>query len=175
MDDREAVWLEDLKRIQAELEQIDLVSESDRSTDRRLDMTMFANCREKLRKDAYPFHKGADDEPNPYWEGNLNDSNKDVIRYGFDIAAHEADTYFYNLEVGALGSYLSSDELNIIAKYMAEREDDEPIPDDAPRLVKIIMAIREGLADWLEMERNQYITSLLDDQAAAEDNADAAE
>lgn len=134
-------------------------------------MTMFADCREKLCKDAYPFHKGADDEPNPYWQGNLNKSNKNIIFLGFDVAADKAANFFHNLEIGALADYIPADELNILLDYIDKQEDDAPIPDDAPCLVKIIMAIKEGLTDWLEMERDQYITSLLDKQYADDDEA----
>lgn len=145
-------------------------------------MTMFADCRQKFTKDAYPFgtrfRKSKDisaDEINPYWEGNLNEENKSRIRC-FDWGAAEADNFFSNLCNGdTVIDYLAKDEAEkaeeICGTISAALRDDEDfdfdeLVKDCPRIVKVIAAIQVDLARWVEMERNQIITSMIDSQEA---------
>lgn len=143
-------------------------------------MTMFADCRQKYTKDAYPygtqFRKNKDipaDEINPYWEGNLNKENKDTI-VGYDMGVAEADNFFPNLCNGdTVMEYLTKEEAEkaevVCGTISAALQDDEDfdfeeLTKDCPRIVKAIAAIQVELAKWVEMERDQFITSLIDGQ-----------
>ena len=148
-------------------------------------MTMFANCREKFTKKTYPmgtqFRKNEDipeDEINPYWEGNLKGEDKAEV-YGYDFAADTADNFFANLDVNDfLAKYLTQEELLQVSEIAGEMmQDEEEINEEkfrektaeCSRIVKAILALRLDLADWLEMERDQFITSLLDNQSCEDE------
>ena len=142
-------------------------------------MTMFADCREKYTKNAYPygtkFRKQADipdDEINPYWNGNSKGEDKAEIR-GYDWAVDQTDNFFNNTECGEeLEEYLTNEEKRILREINSkittmDNEGETPkledvVTESTPRVVKAILATRYDLCDWLERERDMVITSLIE-------------
>lgn len=147
-------------------------------------MTMFADCREKFMKDAYPYGgpKGRENtdnlegEINPYWDGNLNDDNKYCV-FGFDTAAEMADGTFAN----DLSSYIDDyweeyfeerfgklDKLNIDDDVLGERKCIDDYTEEEiskwSKATALLMIAKEVLLDTLEMERNELVTGLIDSQ-----------
>ena len=106
---------------------------------------IFADCRKKYTKDAYPngtqIRRSADipeDEINPYWEGNLDKTGKDFVG-GYDCAVQEVEAFFANMD----------DYVDGVANDQRQ---------------EISMAISQ----YLERSRDEVITSLIDNQQ--EDN-----
>ena len=115
-------------------------------------MSMFPDC----RNDVY------------YNEDFLNKSEKDEL-FGFDYATEAADNFFDNLDTDfpidtVIGDFLNrkipydTDEVYIRRTLLEIGTFEEEVP------VKTYGdLLRAKLLDWIEMERDEYITSLIDD------------
>lgn len=79
-----------------------------------------------------------------YNEKQLNEKNKEFIA-GFDWAVAEAKNLFDNLVVYPEVENILSDNVAVVCEGKAE-------------------AVAEALDNWLEMSRNELITSMIDGQ-----------
>ena len=85
-----------------------------------------------------------------YNEKKLKGWRESAIK-GFDIAAEEIDCLFDNLEVYPDVEEILDPDKAIVNKDKAQ-------------------IVREAVADWLEMKRNEMITAFLDGQYVEEEN-----
>ena len=114
---------------------------------------IIADCRQKYTKNAYPYgtqcRRSSDisaDEINPYWEGNLCKENKICIQ-GYDCAVEEIRAFFDNIEDYAP------------CEGYSDAQDEEK--------KNLCQAIKAKLDEYLECQRDEIITSLIENQ---EDN-----
>ena len=85
---------------------------------------------------------------NPYWEGNLTKENKARIQE-YDYAVDQVNNALDNLEC------IDTSELNIDQCYHLEKV----ISDEAT-----CKALREFLLGYMEMQRNDYVISMIENQ-----------
>ncbi len=123
-------------------------------------MSYIPNTREKRK---YSFKTGRyDGEENGYRQEYLNEED-DAFRRGYDYAVETVLNYFNNLD--AFSDAFLEAELNL------DRVDTDAVVSDCltedevknlSRDTLILGTVHDTLADWLEMERNQFIVSLID-------------
>ena len=140
-------------------------------------MSLFADCREKYTKDAYPFgtytRKNEDipkDEISPYWDGNLKGSGK-----------HYVDGYDYCVETfkNAFANIMDVDEVIDDTGFL-KNVDEDVINDDRPaedfpidemekwsKETKIMKLLKDCILEYTEIERNELVTAILEDDAAS--------
>ena len=101
-------------------------------------------------------------EPNPYYEGYLNKEDKKFIN-AYDYTVDEADNFFYNLDTFV--DDIESEDFDIDKVDMTLLEADE-IPEadkaNATRETRIMLWFKESLAQHFEMNRDELVTSMLD-------------
>lgn len=85
---------------------------------------------------------------NPYWEGNLTKENKHRIEE-YDFAVEQLNNALDNIEC------IDTSELDIDQKYHLNKV----IEDDATR-----KALREFLLGYMEIQRNDYVISMIESQ-----------
>ena len=134
-------------------------------------MIMFANCREKYTRDAYPagtpFRSASEipeNEINPYWDGHLKGEDRELIR-GYDWAVNDINACFNDVTV-ALEEYLGIRAAAIDEKVI---ESDERLKEYDSQAINrinietfIIKAMKEIVADYTEYNRNGIIAGLID-------------
>ena len=135
-------------------------------------MTMFADCREKYTKDAYPFGMYArkneeipKDEINPYWDGNLKGAGKHYVD-GYDYGIETAKNFFsdimdYDELIDQTGFLKNVDEDVINDDRPA---DDFPI-DEADKWsteTKIMKMLKDYMLELAEVERNELVTTIIE-------------
>lgn len=155
-------------------------------------MTYFPSVRTKNRVNVFTGEET--DEPNGYWEGNLNDRDKVFVR-GYDCAIKDLYHFFNNLDCCD-----EFDWTRFNVNFISEPPVRDPdCPDDAVRCVgddenyeyksladyseeqlakmtpetAITIAMRAAVLDWMERERNMTVVSILDDYALDEPEGDS--
>lgn len=123
-------------------------------------MSYIPNTREKRN---FSFKTGRyDGEENGYRQEYLNEED-DTFRRGFDYAVETVLNYFNNLDVFSdafLKAELNLDRVDTDA-VVSDNMTDEEIG-HLNRDTLILGTVHDTLADWLEMERNQFIVGLID-------------
>lgn len=134
-------------------------------------MTMFANCREKYTRDAYPagtpfrsVSEISENEINPYWDGHLKGEDKELVR-GYDWAVKDINACFNGI-TEALEEYLGIRAAVIDEKVVV---DDDRLQDYDSQAIAhmnietfIVKAMKEIVADYTECNRNGIVTGLID-------------
>lgn len=87
-------------------------------------------------------------EDNAYWEGNLTKENKARIAE-YDFAVEQLNNAIDNLES------IDTSELDVDQNYHLEKV----IGDETTR-----KALREFLLGYMEMQRNDYVISMIENQ-----------
>lgn len=108
-------------------------------------MSNLPNTREKREYNL----RGEDIGENPYYEGNLNDENKRIMRI-YDFGVDDALNAFDNLANMIDEEKLSTDETYHLAKVL-ENE-------------KIMELLKNTLEELIEYSRNDYVISLIENQ-----------
>lgn len=132
-------------------------------------MTMIGNCREKFKKDAYPYgDRVPQDEINPYWEGNLKGENRENIQ-GYDWAIGDIDRFFECNIDEVMSEYLGAYAAGQIdmAVMNDQRTIDEFSEEEIAKMSKetyLLKAIHSELNIFMEDTRDEIITGLLDEQ-----------
>lgn len=139
-------------------------------------MTMFADCREKFSRDAYPygtqFQKHEDipkDEINPYWDGHLKGKDRAYIN-GYDDATKDGINgffsnflaYEYELD-NAFGTHLFRNVDESVLKD--ERDISEFSEEERAEWSKetlILKTLKDCMLDNAEATRNEIVTALID-------------
>ena len=80
----------------------------------------------------------------PYNEKNLDVRGSDMV-LGYDTAVSEIISFFGNLDVYPEAEMILDPDVAVVNKDKSE-------------------ILRKALNDWLEMQRNELIVSLIDDQ-----------
>ncbi len=151
-------------------------------------MSYIPNCRPKYKREAgpFPYIKTEDipkDEINPYWYGLLQGRDKEFVT-GFDFNTGEAlNNLFDNLEVYeeelmslginvndidteiVNGSYDEDDEFRPCKWYNEYSHRDLCSMNKATRLM---LFIKYMINDYVEMERDNLITSLIESMSEEE-------
>jgi len=147
-------------------------------------MTMFADCREKFMKNAYPsgtmFQKNEDipkDEINPYWEGNLKGEGKAYVA-GYDMCVEAVLKNF------AANAAINEKMIDAFGMNFANRVDesvlaDERFLDDIPedeqakwtKETLLMKVVQDILLDDAESYRDELVTSILEDDAVEKDDS----
>ena len=138
-------------------------------------MSLFADCREKFTKDAYPFgtytRKNEDipaDEINPYWDGNLKGSGKYYVD-GYDYCIETIKNAFANLmDFGSVE--------NVIGELAMGKIDMDVINDERDAIefqanekkawskeTWIMKTMKDSLLEYMEGNRNELVTAILED------------
>lgn len=144
-------------------------------------MSLFADCREKYTKQAYPFgtqfQKNEDipkDEINPYWERHLK-GNKKAFIDGYDTCVEDAvEGYFANLfSDGNLIHILGTQVMSNIDQDVLDDErsiDEFPLEEQEEwgKETLFLKAVKDGILQEAEMNRNEMVTAFLDDEPQKE-------
>ena len=93
--------------------------------------------------------RGEDIGENPYYEGNLNEKNKEIMRL-YDYGVDDSLNAFDNLADWLDEDELSTDEAYHLAKVL-ENE-------------KIMELLKKTLEEAIECSRNDYVISLIENQ-----------
>lgn len=118
-------------------------------------MSSIPNVRERYIDPLFPNTKGGEeltDAENPYWEGNLNESNATFVK-GFDFLAKYLDTL--------VGNAFETIE------YELESDGMDTTMMQVPR---IELRLKEMLKEHVETMRNESITSMLEMQDCSGEN-----
>lgn len=138
-------------------------------------MSLFANCREKYLKDAYPLgtinRKSSEineKELNPYWEGNLYGQDKDFLN-GYDYAAYQnINDFFGNLDIyyEKFLAIFTSRELNSIDMDSVNKAEEltENDMSDLNASTLLFIILKRAILEYQEMRRNELITSMIENQ-----------
>jgi len=129
-------------------------------------MTYIPDCRNKTI--VHPVTGEDTKEPNGYYEGNLKENDKRFIK-GFDYCLEEAVDNFFDNDMFGLQdemSYLG----HILCEELPEIEQEEyeveftfGDREDETRVIKTYAdLIRAKILDWVEMRRDELITSIID-------------
>lgn len=129
-------------------------------------MTYIPDCRAKTKVD---FHGKDTGEPNPYYEGNLNEKNKAEIR-GFDWCQEVvASSFFDNLDtMFGEDSYI----MHYLNEELPEDMKDEyeieyTFGDREDEVIKVetyLDLLQSKMMDWIENHRDELITSMIENQ-----------
>jgi len=139
-------------------------------------MTMFADCREKFSRDAYPygtqFQKHEDipkDEINPYWDGHLKGKDRAYIN-GYDDATKDGINgffsnflaYEYELD-NAFGTNLFR---NVDESVLEDERDISEFSEEEraewSKETLILKTLKDCMLDNAEATRNEIVTALID-------------
>ena len=137
-------------------------------------MSYIPDCRERFKPVYGP--KSNKDEINGYWEGYLNENDKEYIN-GWDIVADDVTaSFFANItDFECLNEIFVSSEIESIGRYACIHRLDSEMPKDAPREVRFLRKLHEELVDWIESERDEMIVSMIDNMEVEEYKAIRAE
>ena len=132
-------------------------------------MSYIPDVRNRFRERLYEGTRGASkmdkNERNPYWEGYLNDTDKEYVR-GYDWNTEQVvSSFFQNLDVFAdILDFIDTDDIDI-EEVVSERSileySDEELAEKSESTL-IAKKMRECLLEWIEMERNELIVSMID-------------
>ena len=142
-------------------------------------MTAIPNVRELKTRSLF----NREEQENAYYEGNLKDEKHIAFKQGFDIAVESVLNIFNNLEVfkdelSAAG--INIDDIPHDSSYVNGENPWEK--DGVPEITdvdhtaleyhtnaeKVCGTFRDIIAYWVEMDRNQIITSFLDEEFTKE-------
>jgi hypothetical protein len=137
---------------------------------------MFADCREKFSRDAYPygtqFQKHEDipkDEINPYWDGHLKGKDRAYIN-GYDDATKDGINgffsnflaYEYELD-NAFGTNLFR---NVDESVLEDERDISEFSEEEraewSKETLILKTLKDCMLDNAEATRNEIVTALID-------------
>lgn len=152
-------------------------------------MTMFADCREKFSRDAYPygtqFQKHEDipkDEINPYWDGHLKGEDRAYIN-GYDNGSEDNINDFfsnflaYECELdNAFGTHLfrKVDE-SVLEDERDITEFSEEERAEWSKETLILKTLKDCMLDNAEATRNEIVTALIDSGDYGKDMAKESE
>ena len=127
------------------------------------------------------FKTNTPDRPNPYYEGYLNAEDKDEID-GYDyLADNVVDSFFFNMDshgriVDAFkDAGLDLDKVDHAILVNRRESSDEITQEEWEKLnpeTKLVLSIKEGLEYYIERDRDELITSMIDnmDEKEYEEN-----
>ena len=136
-------------------------------------MSFFQDARSKF---AAKFKSDTPDKPNPYYQEYLNEKDKEFIA-GFDYVADEQiGNFFDNFEdaiaivnegLEVKGVDFDKVDTDLLRK---DRDDNEDVLADiinekvtVNEETKAFLLVQRALLSWIEMNRNEMITGMLDD------------
>ena len=140
-------------------------------------MSYIPNVRNRFKEHLYEGTRGASkmdkNERNPYWEGYLNDTDKEYVR-GYDWNTEQVvSSFFQNLDVFADElDFLDMDDIDI-ENVVSERDSSEYSEEELEGMSKstlIAKKMRECLLKWIEMERNELVVSMIEGMKEEEYN-----
>ena len=127
-------------------------------------MSYFRNVRDKYDTD---FKNTGKKEPNPYYEGYLNEQDKVYIN-GYDHNTENVVTnFFYNTDIYTERfEQIGFDPLKVDANVLQDEKDIDDYSEeelDAMSMeTKVLLAIANSLLEYIESDRNMLITSMID-------------
>ena len=89
------------------------------------------------------------DEKNPYWEGNLNDNDRELLRE-FDFAADSFKSFFDNLDIYDTNFDIEGEDINL-SRFLHNHP-------------AILETLKDAFAHYVEMERNETVVSLIESE-----------
>lgn len=111
------------------------------------------------------------ERPNPYYEGFLNEEDKDEID-GYDyLADNVVDSFFFNMDIhdrimdAFKDAGLDLDKVDhsvLISRRDASDEITQKEWDKLNPETKLVLSIKEGLEYYIERDRDELITSMID-------------
>ena len=111
------------------------------------------------------------DRPNPYYEGYLNEKDKNELD-GYDyLAENVVDSFFFNMNIHdrivdafeALGLDLDKvDHAVLVNRREASAEITEEEWEKLNPETKLVLSIKEGLEEYMESDRDELVTSMID-------------
>ena len=126
----------------------------------------FRDARSKY--DQYPFTK-SETEPNPYYQEYLS-KDDDTFLDGYDWAINEEmDSFFGNMDAyeDDLADILGiepeeGENIPIDYELLSKEEPAEEDIKNASRETKLLLWAKQNLLNWMEMSRNELVTSMID-------------
>ncbi len=140
-------------------------------------MSYIPDVRNRFKEHLYEGTRGASkmdkNERNPYWEGYLNDTDKEYVR-GYDWNTEQVvSSFFQNLDVFADElDFLDMDDIDI-ENVVSERGSSEYSEEELEGMSEstlIAKKMRECLLKWIEMERNELVVSMIEGMKEEEYN-----
>lgn len=140
-------------------------------------MSLFADCREKYTRDAYPygtqFRKSKDipkDEISPYWDGRLKGADKVYVSGYDDCAEDNIKGFFDNLMTyeGELEDAFGETEIyhKVDDNVLEDDRSAGEFPDDERESwtpeTRILKTLKDCMLHYYEMSRNENITAIID-------------
>ena len=152
-------------------------------------MSYIPNIRNKYENGRFGLKKEGNIEVNSYWQGFLNDSGVNALR-DYDMAMDAVESFFENLEVynedinDAIREYVEATGMPAAIAFTEKPLDDvvnvdvlnkeTDMTEDDYRTVSLrtifMRTVFECMMHWMNMHRNEFGVSLLDDMPEDEYN-----
>lgn len=126
-------------------------------------MSYIPNVRRE--KDYNKFTGEERNEPNPYYEGNLNAENKQ-IKNGYDFACNSIKSFFSNISIyeDALQEFFNTENIDEEVLTASWEDLNEEEIEGLSSETAICLCIKDCLLHYMEINRNELVTSLLEEQ-----------
>lgn len=133
-------------------------------------MTYIPDCRERFKPIFNA--KCNENEINDYWDGYLNEKDKEYIK-GWDIVTKDIiPSFLANIsDFECMNEVFVKSEIEEAGKYDCIFELDTDISENAPKAVRFLRKLHEELVEWIEGERDEMIVSMIDNMDEEEYNA----